>query len=104
MKTTKTVRLLFTLCLLFLYSCENKDKKQSNETPKTESTTDLKKSATKQEAVIVAKMEKDNIVLTNKKQVVQMLEKRMKTDQFSRMDMNTLEIDVSKALMMKKQK
>ncbi|EDP97909.1 hypothetical protein U8527_18120 [Kordia algicida OT-1] len=101
MKTTKKASLLLVLCLLFLYSCENKENKQSDNKAKTESSTDTemdtKKSAKKEQEMIVAKMDKGKIVLTNKKEVVSMLEKKMTADQVSRMDMSSLKIDVSKA-------
>lgn len=94
MKTTKTGKLLLVLCLLFLYSCENKENKQSSNESKTES----KKSTEKQKVTIVAKMDKGKIVFTDKKKLITMLAKNMGSKMSSKLDMNSAEIDVSKAI------
>jgi len=94
MNTTKTCRLLLMLGVLFLFSCGNKDTKQSN----SESETSSKSSTKTEQATIVAKMEKGEIVFTDKKKLITRLEKNMGASRASEMDMSTLEIDVSKAI------
>ncbi|WP_046758327.1 hypothetical protein [Kordia jejudonensis] len=93
MKTVKTSGLLLILCLLFIYSCANKENKQSNNETKTES----KKSTEKEKSNSIAKMEKGKIVFTDKKKLVATLEKSMGASRAAQMDMSTLKIDFSKA-------
>lgn len=97
MNTTKTCRLLLMLGILFLYSCGNKETKQSDNESKSDLKNESKKIAEKDQKSIVAKMENGKIVLTDKKNLITRLEKSMEANKTSKIDIGTIEIDVSKA-------